>query len=394
MRDSQLVFAQLTDYLSWSEFARCVKRYQRGRPAKVLSPWGQLLCMLFAQLTYRRSLRDVVTCLRSQSAKLYRAGFGRAIARSTLADANEARDYRIFRDHALFLIEQARTLFAADGTGLQVHVDGTVYAIDASTVDLCLSLFEWAPASKGRAGVKLHTVLDLRGDIPTIVDVTGSRSSDGAFLDRIHIEAGSIYIMDRGYMHAARLVRFTHAGAFFVVRTFSDLLYAVVDVLPTYEAEHVISDEHVMLTGRYTKIGYPMLLRRVCIHDPTNDKTLILLTNMFEVSASQVAQLYKARWRIELFFKCIKQNLRITRFMGTSENAVQIQVWTAITAYVLVAIAKKRLGCTASLHEMLQVLSVNLFETRPLDKLFSDLSDEEPDTESKQISLFEKSTGH
>lgn len=393
MRDDQLVFAQLTDYLSWSEFDRCVKRYRRGRSAKVLSPWGQLLCMLFAQLTNRRSLRDVVTCLRSQSTKLYRAGFGRTIARSTLADANEARDHRIFRDHALFLIEQARALFAADGTGLEVHVDGTVYAIDASTVDLCLSLFEWAPASKGRAGVKLHTVLDLRGDIPTIVDVTGSRSSDGAFLDRIHLEAGSIYIMDRGYMHAARLVRFTHAGAFFVVRTFSDLLYAVVDTLPTHQAEHIISDEHVLLTGRYTKIGYPMLLRRVCVHDPSNDKTLILLTNLFEVSASQVAQLYKARWRIELFFKCIKQNLRITRFMGTSQNAVQIQVWTAITAYVMVAIAKKRLGCTASLHEMLQVLSVNLFETTPLNKLFSDLGDEEPDTAAKQISLFEKLTG-
>lgn len=393
MRDSQLVFAQLTDYLSWSEFARCVKRYHRGRSAKVLSPWVHLLCMLFAQLTFRRSLRDVITCLRSQSAKLYRAGLSQAIARSTLADANEARDHRIFRDHALFLIGQARALFATDGTGLDVHVDGTVYAIDASTVDLCLSLFEWAPATKGRAGVKLHTVLDLRGDIPTIVDVTGSRSSDVAFLDRVHLEPGSIYIMDRGYMHAARLVRFTDAGAFFVVRTYSDLHYAVINVLPTNGAQNIISDEHVTLTGRYTKIGYPMLLRRVCVHDPNNDKTLILLTNMFEATAAQVAQLYKARWRIELFFKCIKQNLRITRFMGNSENAVQIQVWTAITAYVLVAIAKKRLGCTASLHEMMQVLSLTLFETTPLDKLFSDLPDEEQDSESTQISLFEKLTG-
>jgi hypothetical protein len=393
MRDDRLVFAQLTDFLSWSEFARCVKRYHRGRSTRALSHWMQLLCMLFAQLTFRRSLRDVITCLRSQSAKLYRAGFRVAIARSTLSDANEARDYRVFRDYALHLIEQAKALFASESVGVDVNVDGTVYAIDATTVDLCLSLYEWAPSAKGRAGVKIHTVLDLRGNIPTIVDVTGSRSSDAAFLDRLQLEAGSIYIMDRGYMHAARLVRFTHAGAFFVVRTLSDLHYAVVDVLPREQASHIISDEHVMLTGRYTRVDYPMILRRVCVYDETNDKTLILLTNMFEISAPQVAQLYKARWRIELFFKCIKQNLRITRFIGTSENAVQIQVWTAISAYVLVAIVKKRIGCPASLHEMLQVLSLTLFETTPLQQLFSGITDDDEDDPS-QIPLFEKLTGH
>jgi hypothetical protein len=393
MRDDRLVFAQLTDFLSWSEFARCVKRYHRGRSVRGFGYWAQLLCMLFAQLTYRRSLRDVVTCLRSQSAKLYRAGFRATVARSTFADANEIRDYRIFRDFALNLIEQARTLFASDGTGVDINVEGTVYAIDSSTVDLCLALFEWAPASKGRAGVKLHTVLDLRGNIPTVIDITGARSGDHAFLDRIPLEAGSIYIMDRGYMHAARLMRFTRSGAFFVVRTFRDLHYETVEVFQG-AGSNIVSDEHVILTGRDTKKGYPVVLRRVCVYDETSDKTLILLTNLFDASASQVGQLYKARWRIELFFKCIKQHLRITNFMGTSANAVQIQVWTAISAYVLVAIMKRRLNCSATLHEMLQVLSVSLFETTPLDQLFSGVVENERETESTQISLFEKSTGH
>jgi len=388
MREDRLVFAQLTDFLSWSEFGRCVKRYHRGRPTKSFPYWTQLLSMLFAQLTSRKSLRDVVTCLRSQSSKLYRAGFRAGVARSTLADANEARDHRVFRDYALHLIEQARTLFACEDIGLDIKVDGTVYAIDASTVDLCLSLFDWAPATKGRAGVKLHTVLDLRGNIPTVVDVTGSRSPDAAFLDRLSLETGSIYIMDRGYSHAARLMRFTHCGAFFVVRTYGDLHYEVVQALPREQGSDIICDEHVLLTGRYTKLGYPIPVRRVCVFDRTNNKMIILLTNLLEdVSAWQIAQLYKARWRIELFFKCIKQHLRITTFMGTSSNAVQIQIWTAITAYVLVAIVKKRLSCTASLHEMLQALSVTLFEVTPLDQLFGEIDDND-DNQSAQLPLF------
>lgn len=393
MPQDRLVFAQLADFLSWSEFARCVKRYHRGRAPTTLPLWSQLLCMLFAQLTFRRSLRDVVTCLRSQSNKLYRAGFRAPIARSTLADANEARDYRIFRDFALRLIEQARALHASDALDLDVKVQGTVYAIDATTVDLCLGMFGWAPATKGRAGVKLHTTLDLRGNIPAVIDMTGSRSSDAAFLDRLHLDAGSIYIMDRGYMHAQRLARFTRTGSFFVVRTYSDIHYQVTETLPAAFAQNIVSDEYVILTGRYTKVDYPMMLRRVCVYDPDNQKTLILLTNILDATAPQIAQLYKARWRIELFFKCIKQNLRITSFMGTSENAVQIQVWTAISAYVLVAIIKKRLGCNATLHEMLQVLSVTLFETTPLDRLFTGLTGDE-DPESGQISLFETFTGH
>lgn len=394
MRDERLVFAQLTDYLSWSEFARCAKRYHHGYPTKTLSHWTQLLCMLFAQLTFRRSLRDVITCLRSQAPKLYRAGIRSPVARSTLAEANESRDHRIFRDYALQLIAQARALHAADPTGVSVEVEGTVYAIDASTVDLCLSLFEWAPASKGHAGVKLHTVLDLRGNIPTVVDVTGSRSSDGAFLDRLVLEAGSIYIMDRGYMHAARLIRFTRAGAFFVVRSREDVQYEIQMQLNADVPANVICDEHVKLTGRYTQHDYPELLRRVVVHDPIKDKTLVLFTNLFDVTCTQVAELYKARWRIELFFKCIKQHLRITSFIGTSENAVKIQVWTAISAYVLVAIVKKRLGCTASLHEMLQVISVTLFESTPLAKLFAHLPEDPEEEPFGQIPLFEKIAGH
>ena len=348
--------------------------------------------MLFAQLTHRKSLRDVVTCLRAQSSKLYRAGFRAVVARSTLADANEARDYRVFRDFALYLIDQARTLFAADPNGVDVDVKGSVYAIDASTVDLCLGLFDWAPATKGRAGIKLHTVLDLRGNIPTVVDITGARSSDKAFLDRLSLEAGSIYIMDCGYLHAARLMKFTRCGAFFVVRT-RPVHYKVIEVLQAAAENNIVSDEHVVLTGRYTKIGYPVVLRRVCVYDEVNDKTLALLTNLFDASAPQIARLYKARWRIELFFKCIKQHLRITSFMGNSENAVQIQVWTAICAYVLVNIVKKRLNCTTSLHDMLQIISVSLFETTPLNELFSDVPENEVEAEAEQISLFEKLTG-
>ena len=392
MREDKLVFAQLTEHLPWSEFSRCVRRYHCRHPTKSLSHWSQLLCMLFAQLTLRSSLRDVITCLRSQSQKLYRAGFRQPVARSTLADANERRDFRIFRDFALHLIEHARRLYAGDSMG--VEFDGAIYAIDSSTVDLCLSLFEWAPASKGRAGVKLHTLLDLRGNIPTVVDVTGSRTSDLAFLDRLSLEAGSIYIMDRGYMHAARLMRFNHSGAFFVVRAVKDLQYRVVQSQPLDEAAAgVLSDQHVLLTGQHTHRDYPIVLRRIDFFDTANDKRLIFLTNQFGLPASHVAQLYKSRWQIELFFKCIKQHLHIKSFIGTSENAVKIQIWTALSAYVLVAIVKKRMQCTASLHEMFQVLSLTLFETTPLSQLLAYRAENSEIAANAQISLFGTNAG-
>lgn len=387
MREGRLVLAQLSDHLPWSEFSRCVQRYRPRYPTKTLSHWSQLLCMVFAQLTCRSSLRDTVTCLHSQSSKLYHAGIRGPIARSTLADANEARDARIFEDFALHLIAQARALHADETTPLGSASDATIYAVDSTMVDLCLRLFAWAPASKGRAGVKMHTVLDLRGNIPTIIDITGSRSSDVAFLDRLPIEAGSIYIMDRGYMHAARLMKFTQRAAFFVVRTFADLHYRVLS--SNFDQAHppVLSDEHVLLTGKHTAVDYAMPVRRVAVHDARGDKTLIFLTNNFELSAQQIGQLYKARWQVELFFKCIKKHLRIKSFFGNSQNAVKIQLWTAISAYVLVAIVRKRLACHASLHDMFQVLSLNLFETTPLEHLFDQLPAPPPD-ESPQIALF------
>ena len=392
MREGRLVLAQLSDHLPWSEFARCVQRYRPRYPSKSLSHWSQLLCMVFAQLTYRSSLRDTVTCLRSQSSKLYHAGIRGSIARSTLADANERRDARIFQDFALHLIAQARALYADEPTLLGNANDAAIYAVDSTVVDLCLGLFAWAPASKGRAGVKMHTVLDLRGNIPTVIDITGSRGSDVSFLDRLPIEAGSIYIMDRGYMHAARLMKFTQRAAFFVVRTFADLHYQVLGSNPAQVHPPVLSDEHVLLTGKHTHVDYGVPMRRVVVHDEQRDKTLIMLTNHFELSAQQIGQLYKARWQVELFFKCVKKHLRIKSFFGNSQNAVKIQLWTAISTYVLVAIVKKRLACHASLHDMFQVLSLNLFETTPLTRLFNNLPDPSAD-ECSQIPLFENIAG-
>jgi hypothetical protein len=391
MREDRPVFAQLTDFMSWSMFSKCVKRYRQRYPTKALSLWSQFHCMLFAQLTSRDSLRDVTTCLRSQSHNLYRTGIGRVPARSTLADANERRDFRIFRDFALHLIAQARLLYAGDS--LTMNVVEPVYAVDASTVDLCLTLFDWAPASKGRAGVKLHTVLDLRGNIPTVVDITGSRSSDVAFLDRLPLEAGSIYIMDRGFLDATRLMRFNASGAFFVIRAVKDLRCRVLEsvkleLLPS----NILADQRVTFAGQRTKHGYPVALRRVSVHDTLTGKTLVFLTNHFDLTAPQVSLLYRSRWQIELFFKCIKQHLKITSFIGNSANAVKIQIWSAISAYVLVAIVKKRLACKASMHEMLQAISVTLFEATPLRRLFAAIEEQDEDP-TAQISLFEKNTG-
>jgi hypothetical protein len=390
MREDRAVFAQLTDFMSWSVFNKCVRRYRQRYPTKALSLWSQFHCMLFAQLTSRDSLRDVTTCLRSQSHNLYRTGISRVPARSTLADANERRDYRIFRDFALHLIAQARSLYAADS--LTMGVLEPVYAVDASTVDLCLTLFDWAPASKGRAGVKLHTVLDLRGNIPTVVDITGSRSSDVAFLDRLPLEAGSIYIMDRGFLDATRLMKFNASGAYFVIRAVKDLRCRVVEASGVDLAPSILGDELVMFAGKRTRHAYPLALRRVSVHDTLTGKTLVFLTNHFDLTALQVALLYRSRWQIELFFKCIKQHLKITSFIGNSANAVKIQIWSAISAYVLVAIVKKQLGCKASMHEMLQAISVTLFETTPLPRLFA-VIEEENENPAEQISLFEKNTG-
>lgn len=387
MLKGKLVFAQLSAHLSRVAFAQCVARYAGKYPTLSFSHWDQLLCMMFAQLTPRRSLRDITSCLNSHAPKLYHAGGRSTIARSTLADANERRDSRIFEDFALHLIGIARPLYAKDT--LAVELAQTVYAIDASTIDLCLSLFAWAPAPKDRAGIKLHTLLDLRGNIPTFIRITGALVPDASFLDDLRLEAGSFYVMDRGYIHFARLIRFTYAAAFFVIRSKNKMHYRVVQSCALHGAVGVLRDEHILLTGRHTRVGYPAVLRRIEFLDEKYNRTLIFLTNHFELQALQIAQLYKSRWQVELFFKWIKQNLRIKAFVGNSANAVKTQIWIAICSYVLVAIIKKRLKARASLHTLLQVLSLSLFETTPLDELLCVRDEaEQSQAPNTQIGLF------
>ena len=386
MLKGQLVFAQLTAHLPRSVFDQCVAHYRGRYPTLTFSHWDQLLCMLFAQLTSRTSLRDITTCLRSHANKLYFAGFRGNIARTTLADANERRDSRAFEAFTLHLIGIARSLYASESLGVQLAQ--SVYAIDASTIDLCLSLFDWAPAANARAGVKLHAQLDLRGNIPSVVRITSTLVADASFLDHLRLEAGSFYVMDRGYLHFARLARFSNAAAFFVIRSKNKLQHDVIGSRPSDPASGVLCDQDIVLTGRYTRRDYPGQLRRIEFRDTLRNRTLVFLTNNFELSAQQVALLYKSRWQVELFFKWIKQHLRIKVFVGTSANAVKIQIWTAIATYVLVAIIKKRLNLQASMHAMLQVLSVNLFEKQPLERLLGQVASyEEGDIAPEQLTL-------
>jgi hypothetical protein len=391
MLKGKLVFAQLKDHLPRSVFDRCVARYAGSHAPLKFSHWDHLLCMMFAQLTSREGLRDITTCLRSQAGKLYHAGIHGSISRSTLADANERRDCRMFQDFALHLIDVARTLYGNDS--LSLELEQTVYAIDASTIELCLGLFKWAPAANSKAGIKLHTMLDLRGSIPTVVSITPALVSDASFLDDLPLEAGSFYVMDRGYIHFARLIRFTHTAAFFVIRSMDKLKYKVVNNCAV-DQPAILSDAHILMSGRYTQVDYPLTLRRIEFLDAEHDRVLTFLTNHFELQASQIASLYKSRWQVELFFKWIKQNLRIKAFVGNSTNAVKTQIWIAITTYVLVAIIRKRLQLTASLHTILQVLSLSLFDRISIVQLMLRAADLECDSQSsEQISLFENISG-
>lgn len=386
MLKGQLVIAQLTAHLPRRVFDDCVARYAGRYPTLTFSYWDQFLSMLFAQLTSRTSLRDITTCLRSHSKKLYFAGFRGTVARSTLADANERRDSRTFEHFALHLIDIARSLYAKES--LAVELAHSVYAIDATTIDLCLGLFSWAPAANARAGVKLNTALDLRGSIPSVIRITSTLVSDASFLDHLRLEAGSFYVMDRGYLHFKRLARFCDLAAFFVIRSKDKLLHKVVSFNDVDAATGVLCDQRIVLNGRYTRVHYPAQLRRIEFHDAERDRTLIFLTNNFELQALQIAQLYKSRWQVELFFKWIKQHLRIKTFFGTSPNAVKTQIWTAVATYVLVAIIKKRLGVSASLHAILQVLSLNLFEKTPLERLLGEAAAcEEDESPSVQLPL-------
>jgi hypothetical protein len=370
MNTGKTLFAQLMDFLPWTTFARYVLRYGGDRGVRTLPCAEQFRIMAFAQLTYRESLRDIEACLSAQAGKLYHMGLREPVRRSTLADANESRDWRIYYEFAQRLIVKARALYANEDFG--VELANTVYALDATTIDLCLSVFPWAPFRSTKAAVKLHTLLDLRGSIPTFIHISDGKLHDVNVLDLLIIEAGAFYIMDRGYLDFERLYALDQAGGFFVTRAKRNLdarrLYsALVD-----RRTGVISDQTIALNGFYAAKHYPGHLRRIRYRDPETGKTLVFLTNQFVVPALTICALYKSRWSVELFFKWVKQNLRIKRFYGTSENAVRTQIWIAISVYVLVAIIKKQLNLEVSLHTLLQILSVTLFEKLPLQQAVAD----------------------
>ena len=392
MYSGKLVFAQLMEHLPLHTFRRCVARYPGNYPALSFSHLDQYLCMVFAQLTYRESLRDIETCLRAHSAKLYHLGIRGGIARSTLADANEQRNWRIHQDFALSLISIARRLYAQDSFALELK--NTVYALDSSTIDLCLALFPWARFRKTKGAVKLHTLLDLRGSIPTFIHISDGKLGDVNILDQLAFEAGSFYVMDRGYIDFARLYGLHQAQAFFVTRAKSNLQYRRVYSHPIDKTTGLRCDQTIRLTGIHPSKDYPIHLRRVKFYDVKHDKLLVFLTNNFDLPALTIAELYRCRWQVELFFKWIKQHLRIKAFFGTSENAVKSQIWIAISTYVLVAIVKKRIKSDASLYTILQILSLTLFEKTPLIHL---LANTEPIPEksgmANQLNLFTEISG-
>jgi hypothetical protein len=371
MNQGRAVFSQLISFLPDREFRRCVERYQGDSRLRGFSCWDQYLSMAFAQLTYRESLRDIEACLHSVEGKLYHLGFRGKVARSTLADANESHDWRIFADFAQVLIRIARPLYAHDEIG--VDLDQSLYALDSTTIDLCLSLFPWAKFRQRKAAVKMHTLLDLHGNIPTFIRVTSGDVHDVNILDEIMPEAGSFYVMDRGYIDFQRLFVFTLSSAFFVVRTKSNVLIQRRYSHPVDKTTGVRSDQTVILTSFESASAYPDALRRVNYLDKETHKRLKFLTNNFVLPAFTIAQIYKCRWQVELFFKWIKQHLRIKAFYGTSENAVKTQIWIAVSMYVLVAIVRKRLDLQASLYQTLQILSVNLFEKTPISQALQPL---------------------
>jgi hypothetical protein len=364
MNFGRTVFAQLLDHLPSYEFQKCVTRYRGDYQQKTFSCWDQYLAMAFAQLTYRDSLRDIEACLGSVQGKLYHMGFRGKVARSTLADANESRDWRIFADFAQMLIGMARPLYAHDPIG--VDLEHSLYALDSTTIDLCLSLFPWARFRQHKAAVKMHTLLDLHGNIPTFIRITDGKVHDVNILDEILPEAGAFYVMDRGYIDFDRLYFFTLCSAFFVVRTKENVLLQRRYSHPVDKSTGVRSDHTVILTANDSVKVYPDALRRVSYLDAETNKRLKFLTNNFVLPALTIAQTYKCRWQVELFFRWIKQHLRIKSFFGTSDNAVKTQIWIAVSVYVLVAIVRKRLGLQASLYQILQILSVTLFEKVPI----------------------------
>ena len=388
MNTGRTVFAQLMEFVPTYQFQLCVDRYHGNHYVKDFSCWDQFLCLAFAQLTYRASLRDIETCLRAQQPRLYHMGFRGRVSRATLADANESRDWRIYRDFAQVLIGMARELYHDDSFG--VELSETVYAFDSTTIDLCLSLFPWGQFRRRKSAVKLHTLLDVRGSVPTSVYVTGGQVHDVNLLDELLLEAGAFYLLDRGYVDFARLYVFTQACAFFVTRAKKNMQFYRRSSHQVERFTGLRSDQTILLTGVRTAQRYPDPLRRIHYFDAEKDLRLIFLTNNFLLPALTIAQLYRARWKVELFFRWIKQHLRIKAFYGTSENAVKIQVWVALSVYVLVAIVKKQLRLDMSLYKILQILSITIFEKTPiLEGLFNFADETERDNTWKQLNLFD-----
>ena len=388
MNLGKLVFAQVTQHLPLTTFRRCVARYGGEHKVKTFSCLDQYLSMAFAQLTYRESLRDIEACLRAQESKLYHMGIKSRVSRSTLADANEVRDWRIYADFAQSLIGIARRLYAGDPFG--VDLKETVYALDASTIDLCLSVFSWAPFRSTKAAIKLHTLLDLRGNIPSFLHISDGKLHDVNVLDLLLPEPGAFYVMDRGYIDFERLHHFHEAGSFFVTRAKSNLKAQRRYSHPVDRSTGLICDQTIVLSGFYSRQDFDTPLRRIRFKDPETGKRLVFLTNNFALSAITITELYRCRWQVELFFKWIKQHLRIKVFFGTSENAVKTQLWIAVSVYLLVAIVKKRLNLSASLYEMLQILSLTMFERIPLDQLLNNIiTDDIQALSANQLNLFD-----
>ena len=387
MNTGKSIFSQLMDFLPSKAFQRCVKRYQGDYKLKTFSCWDQYLCMAFAQLTYRESLRDIEACLRAQQTKLYHLGIRGRVSRNTLAHANSVRDWRIYADFAQVLITRARKLYANDS--FSIELAQTVYALDATTIDLCLALFPWATFRKHKGAVKLHTLLDLRGNIPTVVIITHGKVHEVNILDQLNFEAGAFYVMDRGYLDFARLHKLHLASAFFVTRARKRFDFQRLYSQPVDRNTGLICDQLVTLVNPVPRQGYPEKLRRIRYVDAQTNQRLVFLTNNFSLPPLTIAQLYRSRWQVELFFKWIKQHLRIKNFYGTSENALRTQIWIAISVYVLVAIVKKELHLKGSLYRMLQICSVTLFEKTPISQALS-LADDQTDLDDlcKQLILF------
>jgi hypothetical protein len=388
MDSGRTIFSQLTDFLPQREFRKCVECYRGNHKIKTFSCWDQFLCMTFAQLTYHESLRDIQACLRVSGRKLYHMGIRGKVSRNTLANANKVRDWRIYADFAQVLIKEARMLYAGDAFAAELN--NTVYALEASTIDLCMSLFPWAKFRTTKSAVKLHTLLDLRGNIPALIIITDGKVHDANILDELVPEPGAIYIMDRGYLDFARLFLMHQSRAFFVIRAKKNLDCRRLYSHPVDKSTGLQCDQEVMLNGYQASKRYPERLRRIRYFDAKNNKRFVFLTNNFELPALSITELYRCRWQVELFFKWIKQHLRIKKFYGTSANAVKTQIWTAISIYVLVAIIKKRLGLDRSLYSILQILSVSLFEKTPILQALSsaDYETEEGDSRN-QLMLFD-----